>query len=385
MAMDVLRLAVRPTGSCMEQDAPHAAQPDKPIRPDLLHAAFHELDQAMAILVLKDGRPRVVDANAAFNHLTGVTAGLAQDADFLALIPLRAENMRGIRELRLSLDSHRPLVTRLTFAAPDDACLELSLRPLAASAGSSFLCTLRAAQGGDAAIADRLLSFLSHDLRTPLNGILGFSEIMMTDFTGPLAPEDYRAYARDIHEAGQDLLHLVNGLLDICHDASGGLRIRDELFSLSDCLSSCLAAARAKAKAAGVTLRKSIARDLPAFRGDPGRMRQIVMIMLSSAIAASPRGGAVSFRARHDDTGLRLTCTGGRGTSAPGQLSRTWPGGWISYPSGNPQLSMGPGIGMPLLRVLVERHEGTVSVTRTRDGRNRISLHFPGHRMVPRG
>lgn len=388
MTMDVLRLAVEPIGSCMEQDRRTAERPGDAAGPELLHAAFREMNQAMAILSLSDGVPRLVEINSDFARYTGIVAEGARAADFLSLVPFRPANMAGLRELRHSLGNNRPLVTRLTFAASDETPVELILRPLSTRRDASFLCILRpvrqVAPVADAAIADRLLSFLSHDLRTPLNGILGFSEIMMTDLLGPLAPEDYRAYARDIHEAGQDLLHLVNGLLDISHFQAGGLQLRDELFSLRDCMGLCLDAVRAKAGAADVTIRRAIARDLPAFRGDELRLRQIFTILLSNAVAVSPRGGRVTFRAWHDHTGLRLTCSdSGRGVT-PRELARAWPPGRIEDPYGDPQLSTGLGIGLPLVRVLVERHDGTLSVSSKPGHGTRISLHFPMDRLVRR-
>lgn len=385
MTMDVLRL-VKPGGSVVEQRGTKPARPEDRASPELLLSAFREMDQAVALVSFSDGVARVVEVNDAFSRRTGIPADAARCADILSLIPAHPANLAALRELRQGLRNNHETTVRLALGGRDDACTEFSLRPLTAGRSASFLCTLRPisnpAPFADGPVGDRLLAFLSHDLRTPLNGILGFSEIMMTDLLGPLAPEDYRSYARDIHEAGQDLLQLVNGLLDISQSHAGSLRLRDEPFSLRRCIDLCLDGVRPRAAAAGVAVRRSIARDLPDFRGDEARLRQVFAILLANAVAASPRGGRVTFRAWHDRHGLHLTCT----NSGAGFFAARPAGGashlCIDYPYGDPQLSTGLGIGLPIVRVLVERHDGSVNVTGRRGSGARVAIHFPADRLV---
>jgi two-component system cell cycle sensor histidine kinase PleC len=74
---------------------------------------------------------------------------------------------------------------------------------------------------------------MSHELRTPLNAILGFSEVLKDEVLGELPNDQYREYARDIHESGSHLLNLINEILDLSRIEAGRHELSEEAVQIA--------------------------------------------------------------------------------------------------------------------------------------------------------
>nr|WP_279347281.1 PAS domain-containing sensor histidine kinase [Govania unica] len=361
----------------------------------LFDSVFHEVDEAIAILAANDDRPLVVDVNAQFERQTGFSRREIRGNDLFSLLPAAEETGYALATLRQALSERKSAVIETRILRKGDAAVpvQLTVRPYRLPDGSNqlssqFVCVMRTTQpegrGEDQAarvITNRLLTFLSHDLRTPLNGILGFSEIMMTGFIGPLEADDYRAYAKDIHVAGQDLLRLINGLLDLSHSETGRLQLCDSIFSLSNCLDACLDATRERAVKSGVTLSRSIARNLPAFRGDETRIRQVILIMLANALKYTLPGGRITLTMRSKAGGVEICCKDdGVGIAGNELVCAFQPYRKIEDTYTNPRA--GIGVGLPLVKVLIEQHGGSVAITSTEGSGTCITLRLPPERLL---
>lgn len=366
----------------------------------LFDSVFHEVDEAIAILAANDDQPMVVpvvvDVNAQFERQTGFSRHEIRGSDLFSL--LSADDAMGfsLTTLRQALRDRTAAVveTRILRKGGAAVPVRLTVRPYQCTAGTGsgqsarqFVCVMRAAspqaRGEEQAardITNRLLTFLSHDLRTPLNGILGFSEIMMTGFIGPLEADDYRAYAKDIHAAGQDLLRLINGLLDLSHSETGRLELCDSIFSLTTCLGACLDATRERAAKAGVTLSRSFARDLPDFRGDEARIRQVILILLANALKFTEQGGRIALSARRKAGGIEIVCKdNGIGIPQNELLCAFQPYRKIEDTYTNPRA--GIGVGLPLVKVLIEQHGGSVAIASAEGVGTTITLRLPPERL----
>ncbi|MEX2441397.1 MAG: histidine kinase dimerization/phospho-acceptor domain-containing protein, partial [Pontimonas sp.] len=231
-------LDLAPSGSRQESGS-------EPVgRLGLFDSVFHEVDEAIAIVqVSETAAPMVLDVNSRFEEKVGYSSGEVRGQNLFQVIRLGSGTQPSDMSVLNTALSDRTMAevmvtmhTRGNVALP----IQLKLRPLATvDDDHKFVCFLRSESDmeGDTQdtqeITNRLLTFLSHDLRTPLNGILGFSEIMMSGIVGALDRDAYEAYARDIHHAGQDLLRLVNGLLDLSHSETRGLELSDHLFPVT--------------------------------------------------------------------------------------------------------------------------------------------------------
>jgi signal transduction histidine kinase len=136
------------------------------------------------------------------------------------------------------------------------------------------------------------LAKMSHELRTPLNSLLILARLMADNADGSLAPKQVQ-YARTIHDAGSDLLALINDVLDLAKIESGSpIVLRFEEVRLDDLRDSIEQAFRQAARDKALQFAVAIGDGLPpAIETDPRRLRQILNNLLANAFKFTPRGG----------------------------------------------------------------------------------------------
>lgn len=146
-------------------------------------------------------------------------------------------------------------------------------------------------------LADRTAFFagLGHDLKTPLNAILGFADLMKAEVRGPL-PEAYKDYPAIIHESGQDLMLLVDDILDLAKSEASGHRLDMEPVDLVASAASVVRQLEDQAERAGVKLDLKNDGEVWA-EADARAVRQIWQNLVSNAIKYSNDGGAVTLSA----------------------------------------------------------------------------------------
>src|SRR5207237_951601 len=126
--------------------------------------------------------------------------------------------------------------------------------------------------------------------RTPLNSILGFSELLEAN---PQLPEKMRRWAGNILSSGKQLLALINDLLDLAKVEAGKMEIKPEVVSLTDVADGLLVMYRPLAEKKNIDLRAVVEPGLPPARQDPGKLRQILSNLLHNALKFTPEGGRV--------------------------------------------------------------------------------------------
>lgn len=131
------------------------------------------------------------------------------------------------------------------------------------------------------------LATMSHEVRTPLNGILGFAQLLLERLS---APED-RKCAETIHESGKALLTIMNDVLDYSKIEAGKLELEQSDFNPASILRGVCTLMEESALRKGLTLSLSISDGVPhALNGDPGRLRQIVLNLVSNAVKFTEKG-----------------------------------------------------------------------------------------------
>ncbi len=138
------------------------------------------------------------------------------------------------------------------------------------------------------------LSNMSHDIRTPMNAVLGFTTLLAKDAGNP---DKVREYTKKIMASGQHLLSLINDILDVSKIESGKVVLTVEEFTLSDLVSSIDAIVRPMAGARAQEFHVEV-RDIKHERllGDETRINQILINLLSNAVKYTPEGGNIWFR-----------------------------------------------------------------------------------------
>jgi len=133
----------------------------------------------------------------------------------------------------------------------------------------------------------RFLATLGHEVRTPMTGVLGMSELLLAT---PLDPRQ-RGYIESIRRAGEHLMRLVNDALDLARIEAGKLELDTQDFDLRALVGEVAALMAPGAEQRGLAFRVDIAENAPAgLRGDPGRVRQILLNLLGNAVKFTDRG-----------------------------------------------------------------------------------------------
>ena len=117
------------------------------------------------------------------------------------------------------------------------------------------------------------LAMVSHELKTPLNAIIGFSDILSNQTLGPIGKSQYLDYASDIRDSGHYLLKIINDILDLSRIETGNLTLVEEEIDLVSVLQSAARLIRPRAEAAGLTLRDARFRKAECSRSPPMRGR----------------------------------------------------------------------------------------------------------------
>jgi signal transduction histidine kinase len=220
------------------------------------------------------------------------------------------------------------------------------------------------------------LANVSHELRTPLNAILGFSEIMQLEMFGPLGAPQYQDYAKDVHDSGALLLDIINDILDLSKIEAGRMELFPEAVEAHDVFEACLRLVIGRAQANGVTLQSDLPPDLPKIRVDPRAVRQMLTNLLTNAVKFTPKGGRVTLSARADadQVELRVADTG-IGIAAKDIAKVLEPFGQADNPHSRRQ--QGTGLGLPIVKALVEQSGGSFRLDSRLDAGTTITLRLP--------
>ncbi len=205
------------------------------------------------------------------------------------------------------------------------------------------------------------LANISHELRTPLNAILGFSAIAKDQLLGD-APEKYAEYAADIFNSGNLLLALINDILDLSKIEAGRMFLEEEFVDISEIIEKSIRLIQQKAHSARLNLFTDVAENLPLLRGDPRKLTQLILNLLSNSVKFTPREGSISVAASRDLTGDLILIISDTGIGIPADKIGT-----VLEPFGQIQNSMtrahaGTGLGLPLAKALAELHGGTLTL-----------------------
>ena len=178
----------------------------------------------------------------------------------------------------------------------------------------------QASELADKAKSD-FLSRASHEMRTPLNAVLGFAHLLQQDGVAQ-DPERMKRFARQIATAGEHLLVMVNDVLDLQRAAQGQLRLLISTVSLADAVGEACDLLGSQAQGPRVVLERNVAADL-LVRADDTRLRQVLLNIGSNAIKYNRPGGRVGFHAsRLPDGRVRLEITDTGSGLSDEQMSR---------------------------------------------------------------
>jgi signal transduction histidine kinase len=217
----------------------------------------------------------------------------------------------------------------------------------------------------------RFFAQTSHELRNPLNAIIGFAELMKNQLFGPLPPK-YEEYGGLIYEGGRNLSIVIDGVLDLASIESGH-QVHPEPVSLTDLAKDAARFMADTAARKSITLAEVSDEDVEAF-ADPKAVTQIALNLISNALKFTPQGGSVEVLTTASPTGalLAVTDTGvGISEEELTRLSRAFEQG----EAGRKQ--KGSGLGLSVVRAFAELHGGRLDIESRVGGGSTIAVFFP--------
>jgi PAS domain S-box-containing protein len=227
------------------------------------------------------------------------------------------------------------------------------------------------------------LANMSHELRTPLNAIIGMSEMIKTEMLGPVGNARYRGYASDIRDSGQHLLGIINEVLDLAKIEAGKMELDRRSVDVGEITTDVLRILKPQIEAAGLSLESRIAPGLPRICADTQGIRRILFNLLSNAIKFTPRGGRITVdldRMPGGDVELAVTDTG-IGIAAADVPKLMQP--FVQLDNVYERKFQGAGLGLAMVRSLVERHRGVIDIESETGRGTRVAIRLPVDPAAP--
>lgn len=226
------------------------------------------------------------------------------------------------------------------------------------------------------------LSTVSHELRTPLNAVIGFSEIMQREILGPIGNEKYRSYLADIQSSGRLLLNVINDILDLSKAEAGKLELSETVFDMEGTIRSALKLLRPSIEKAGLCVEVCMPSGLPMLCADEHKTQQVFLNLLSNALKFTNPGGHIEVAAWVDvEGGIRVRVTDtGIGIEADRLASVFEP--FTQIDSALSRKHNGSGLGLSVVKAIVERHNGSVALRSTVGIGTAVTVIFPPDRVV---
>ena len=221
------------------------------------------------------------------------------------------------------------------------------------------------------------LAMMSHELRTPLNAVLGITEALEEEIYGPISASQHKALLR-ITQSGQHLLAILSDILDLAAIEAGKEELSLQLIAIDRLCRSAMQLVQANAQQKNIRLLRSIEQGVEGVRADQRRFTQVLINLLDNAVKFTPAGGTVGLevtleRAQNHiqfvvwDTGIGIAATDYARLFRPftqidGQLSRQYGG---------------VGLGLTLVRQLVDLHGGSIRLESTLGQGSRFTISLP--------
>jgi len=364
---------------------------EQPVVSEQLHEAqarasaeklFHDLLDAAPDAILEvDSNGRIVRANATADELFGYSSSELLDEPVERLIPEQARQVHA--KHRAGYAAHpvkRAMGSNLDlYGLRKDGSrfpVDIVLSPFHIDGGETHTAAIvrdvthrkeaesalkearLLAEAANTAKSEFLAS-MSHELRSPLNTIMGYTQLLAEETAGPLT-EKQRRFIGHIGKDSQHLLNLINDILDLSKIEAGALELHKELCGLQSLLTDALGMARPLAVERGVRLEQEAVLETAVW-GDPLRIKQILLNLLSNAVKFTPAGGKVTVLTGQQADQVAITVSD-TGIGIPPEQHAAIFDRFHQVGSTMKGVREGTGLGLAITKTLVEQMGGRIWV-----------------------
>jgi signal transduction histidine kinase len=208
-------------------------------------------------------------------------------------------------------------------------------------------------------LKSEFLARMSHELRAPMNGIVGYLDLLLEESGGPLSQEQQR-FLHHIRQGAGHVLELVNHLLDLSKIESGHAEVRFEPLAVPEVAGEVLAVLQPLADAKRIVVSNESEPQLTVW-ADRLQFKQVLFNLLSNAVKFTPEGGRVWIESLGQDGKVSISvCDTGVGISLQDQQAIF--GGFHRVPQPGGDETEGTGLGLAITKQIAESHGGTLQV-----------------------
>jgi PAS domain S-box-containing protein len=223
-------------------------------------------------------------------------------------------------------------------------------------------------------VKDDFLATLSHELRNPLNAVLGWTRMLRR---GSVAPERRAAVLETIERNAAAQMQLIEDLLDLSSMAAGGLRLNVTRVDLRELVGAAVETVRPAAEAKAMRLNVTLDDRADEIAGDPARLRQVLWNLLANAVKFTPTGGVIDVRLIEGPADIEIEIA----DNGPGIPADFLPHVFEPFRQADSSATRtvgGLGLGLAIVRHIVEAHGGTAAVRSDGEGRGSVfSIRLP--------
>lgn len=225
---------------------------------------------------------------------------------------------------------------------------------------------------------DIFLANISHELRTPLNGILGFAEILC-ERLDTLEPEEQKEYVQIITDSGRHLLDIVNDLLDLTLIEANQINLSMSTFDLNSMLHSAVQLVKESAREKNISITEDFQNNPGTFTGDERRLKQVVLNLLSNAVKYTGPNKKIGLLVKEGENNQIKITVWDEGKGIPDDKFHDIFLPFEQLKKNYTDISGGIGIGLTLVKRIVDLHGGKISVkSRINEGTS-FTIHLDGY------
>ena len=300
----------------------------------------------------------------------------------LCLDPALFDDLRAmIVELPVHRESRAARVERtdgliLDCAAlplPDGATLMTSLDVTAGANVERALTERNQALVAAEKLRNDFVNHVSYELRTPLTNIIGFTQLLAAGSVGALSPKQLE-YAGFITDSSHALLAIIDHILDLASIDAGALELRLEDVDVAEAMKAAAAGVQDRLSEAAIELRIVMTDGVGSLRADGRRVRQVLFNLLSNAINYSEAGQTVTLAAMRRGSEIVFKVSD-RGRGIPPEMIDRVFDRFESFANGSRH--RGPGLGLSIVRAMVELHHGRVLIDTAPNEGTTVTCIFP--------
>ncbi len=225
------------------------------------------------------------------------------------------------------------------------------------------------------------ISEVSHDLRTPLNSIIGFSEVLKDGTFGALANEQQKSYVENIHQSGQRLLTIITDLFDLGRFQSGKMELQEDKVDLGACLETTTAMLRCQPDAMALDFDCNLEPNLPPLLADRDALQHIVQDLLLNAIKHTLSGSIVVAARLRPDRALEFSVSD-TGIGIPENELASLTERFNQVDGSWRRKFEGTGLGLALVKAVMSQHGGDLNVSSEVGVGTVVTCRFPRRRTL---